>query len=201
MAEPRVYQRVGNTAVTPSDYDFSVGKLAIVFDGVDDSLSTNSINFTSTDKMSVFAGVRKLSDAATGTLVSALGGSAGYFEFFAPVGASPSYEYRSIGTGGVLAQATVSTGYSAPLSGVLTAQSNISGDSATLRFNGTQVASSSADQGTGNFSNTPLYIGRRNNASLPYNGNLYSMIIVGKAVNASELSSTEKYVNTKTGAY
>src|SRR5690606_37164091 len=39
------------------------GKLALVFDGVDDFLSTGSIDFTGTDKMTVAAGVRKFASA------------------------------------------------------------------------------------------------------------------------------------------
>ena len=89
MAEPRVYQRVGNATVTPSDYDVSVGKLALVFDGVDDFLVTNSINFTSTDKMTVFAGVRKLSDIGNGTIAelsAAADSNNGSFFIRAPAG-------------------------------------------------------------------------------------------------------------------
>ena len=78
---------------------------------------------------------------------------------------------------------------------------DINADSLISRVNGVQTTSSSSDQGTGNYGNYPLYIGRRNNASLPFNGNLYSMIIVGKAVTAGELSSAETWVNGKTGAY
>jgi hypothetical protein len=59
------YQRV-NTA---TDYDTAGFPHYLRFDGVDDFLQTSSINFTSTDKMTVFAGVRKLSDAAASALV------------------------------------------------------------------------------------------------------------------------------------
>jgi len=55
--------------------------------------------------------------------------------------------------------------------------------------------------GTGNFGNYPLYIGRRNNASLPLNGRIFQMIVVGKTLSASELASTEAFVNQKTGAF
>jgi hypothetical protein len=62
------YQRV-NTA-TDYDYDFSKFPAYLKFDGVDDSLySAASIDFTSTDKMTVFAGVHKASDAARGMIV------------------------------------------------------------------------------------------------------------------------------------
>jgi hypothetical protein len=84
---------------------------------------------------------------------------------------------------------------------VLTGTTDIATDTVLIRVNGLQAGSSTGDLGTGNFSNNPLYIGRRNNATLPFNGQLYSMIIVGKAVQAGELTSAEKYVNSKTKAY
>ena len=174
------------------------GKYFLRFDGVDDSLSTNSISFTSTDKMSVFAGVRKLSDAALGMLLetSAISDSNdGTIFVLAPgtVG-THSYAFRSKGTVSQNAQSGLIA--TAPITNTLTGLGNISGDLATLRLNGAQVAQNTGDQGTGNYGNYPLYI-----ASLPFNGQLYSMVIVGKAVTAGELTSTEAYVNQKTGAY
>jgi hypothetical protein len=71
----------------------------------------------------------------------------------------------------------------------------------TARINGAQVGQDLTTQGTGNFGNYPLYIGRRNNATLPLNGNLYSLIIRGAQSTASQISSTESWVNGKTGAY
>lgn len=193
------YQRVNTT----TDYNTSGFLPYLKFDGVDDSLSTNSISFTSTDKMSVFAGVRKLSDAARAILVelSTSYGDVGTFGIDAPL--SPTNkDYRFV-SGGSLAAGGVATGngFVAPITNVVTGLGNISGDLATLRVNGAQIAQGTGDQGTGNFGNYPLYIGRRGGSSLPFNGQMYSMIIVGKAVTAGELSSTETYVNQKTGAY
>jgi len=193
---PAAYQRV-NTA---TDYATTGFLPYLKFDGVDDSLSTNSINFTSTDKMSVFAGVRKLSDAATAIAVELSASAAsnvGAFFVAAPVSAGATYTLLS--QGNVLSLATSPSSYASPITNVVTGLGNISGDLATLRINGAQIAQSTADQGTGNYGNYPLYIGRRNNASLPFNGQMYSMIIVGKAVTAGELSSTEKFVASKTG--
>jgi hypothetical protein len=46
----------------------TTGAYYLAFDGTDDFLQTNSIDFTATDKVSLFAGVRKLSDANVGTI-------------------------------------------------------------------------------------------------------------------------------------
>lgn len=188
--------------VTSTNYATTGFLPYLKFDGVDDSLSTNSISFTSTDKMSVFAGVRKLSDAALGMLLetsASMSSNTGCIYITAPNAASPDYSFASKGS--LAGIATTAALFPAPLTNVLTGLANISGDLATLRINGTQVAQSTSDQGTGNYGNYPLYIGRRAGSSLPFNGQLYSMIIVGKAVTAGELTSTETYVNSKTGAY
>jgi hypothetical protein len=177
------------------------GKYYLLFDGVNDSFTTSSINFTSTDKMSVFAGLRKLSDAATGMFVelsSSIFAFPGVFNLIAPSGAFNNYQLSS---GGTVVAAVAPSGFAAPISNVLTGICNISGDVVTLRANGAQVATSSSNQGTGNYGNYPLYIGRRGGSSLPFNGRLYSLIVVGKAVTAGELSDTETWVNGKTGAY
>ena len=193
--------------VTSTNYA-TTGFLPYVrFDGVDDSLSTNSISFTSTDKMSVFAGVRKLSDAAGAILVelSATSNSNnGTFAVTAP--ASPASNYGFALRGDSVTIGRNATTYSSPITNTLTAQYDIGGsDYLTeigVRVNGVvPTLSGSGSSGAGNFGNYPLFIGRRNNASLPFNGQMYSMIIVGKAVTAGELSSTETYVNQKTGAY
>ena len=199
MAEPRVYQRVGNATVTPSDYDVSVGKLALVFDGVDDWLVTNTIT-PGIDKAQVFAGVRKLSDAELG-VAAELGTDAqdGSFFLAIPATASPSLQFFSRGTANAFA--TANSGYAAPITNVVTGLGDVSGDSAILRINGAQAASSTADQGTGNYGNYPLYIGRRGGTTLPFNGQIYSLIVrFGANLPADTIASTESWVNWKTGA-
>lgn len=187
------------------------GNYYLKFDGVDDSLATNSISFTSTDKMSVFAGLRKLSDAAIAVVAEIGGGGAiGSFGLAAPL--SVASNYGSILTGNVSGSPSTAsltaTTFTAPLTNVVTLLLDISQPTreteSLMRVNGatpTLAYGGAASAGTGNFGNQPLYIGRRGNSSLPFNGNLYSMVIVGKAVTASELISTETWINGKTGAY
>jgi hypothetical protein len=186
MATPRVYQRVGNTSSVPSDYDVSVGQLSILFDGIDDSMQTNSIDFTATDKMTVFAGVRKLSDPLDAILIE-LGTNAnitnGTFAIGAPVSAgAQKYDYKVKGSTAVIDVYTTDAAFTAPVTSILTGISNISGDQAILRVNGAQAAISTADQGTGNYGNYPLYIGARAGTSLFFNGHLYQLIIAGGSV-------------------
>ena len=195
------YQRV-NTA---TDYDTVGFKPYLAFNGVNQSLrSINSIDFTYGDKMFVSAGVRKLSDVATGMLAELsadLGNNTGAFGVVAPSAAGAnSYRFSSKGSSG---SGDAGTGVfaAAPTTNIISGIGNISAPSAILRVNGSQNAQSTATQGAGNYGNYPIYIGARAGSSLWFNGRLYGLIVAGKAASASEIVSTEAWLNQKTGAY
>ena len=176
------------------------GKYYLFFDGIDDSLATAAINFTSTDKMTVFAGVRKLSDAASGILLElGVSPSSAAFNLAAPSGAAANYAFRSGGS--VFPSSVAVTTYTAPITNVLCCIGGIAEDIATTRVNGAQAGVNAADQGTGNYANAVLYIGRRGGTTLPFNGRLYSLIVRGAQSSDSQIVSAESYVNSKTGAY
>ena len=200
MSTPRAYQRV-NTA-TDYDYDFSKFPPFVKFDGVDDSLySAASVDFTSTDKMTVFAGVHKASDAALGMVLehsAELGTNAGTFQFYTNASPYLGYDFASFGTAASLVRTPP---IPAPATSVISLVTEIATDTALTRHNGVQVASSAGDQGTGNYGNYPLYVGRRNNASLPFNGRLYQLAIKGKALSAGEVATVEALINARTKAF
>jgi hypothetical protein len=172
------------------------GKYYLLFDGIDDSFATASIDFTSTDKMSVFAGVRKLSDATQGLVVELTPALTNRFTLFAPQSAGEGYRFAS---GGSIPTNTTAGAYAAPETAVLTGSAYIAGDSLQLRRNGVQIGTSSTDQGTGNYANSPLYIGRRGGTTLPFNGHIYSLIIRGAQSTDAQITSAEQYVAGKTG--
>lgn len=171
------------------------------FDGSDDFLQTNNIDFTMTDKVSLFAGVRKLSDAATGILAElSTGGQAGSFYVSAPHAAnSRNYALYSRGSVPHLSAALAPANYLAPTTNVINAKASIGDDSQVLRIDGRQVAQSLTDQGTGNYGNYPLYIGRRAGTSLPFNGHIYGLIGIGKLVSDSETAGIEKELAKRLG--
>jgi hypothetical protein len=197
------YQRVN----TSTDYDTTGFPYYLRFDGTDDSLATASINFSATDKMTVFSGVRKLSDATvqilyelsfdqnvnTGTFNAAPG--------YSGSGSTTGAFWSVSSKGTLISSATTSATFAAPQTVVQSHIVDISADSLILRLNSTQVASSASDQGPGNFGNYPLYIGRRGGSSLPFNGRIYSLIVRGAASTATEITNTETWVNGKTFAY
>jgi hypothetical protein len=174
----------------------------IAFDGTDDGMVTGTIT-PATDKVQVFTGVRKLSDAAQGVLVelsATTSSNAGSFNIQAPNGGGANYRFLSGGTTRVPLDTPNS--YAAPITNVVVGVSDISAPSEIIRINGSQVATSASSQGTGNFLAYPLYIGRRGGTSLPYNGRIYSLIVrFGANLTTGQITSTESWVNSKTGAY
>lgn len=191
------YQRV------LSAYDVTESGVAtchyVQYDGRDGSMSTSAIDFTATDKMSVFAGVRKLSDAAQGAILEhSVGGQNGSFGLWTggPVVPGANYHFNSRGT--ALGIAIAPTSYPAPISNVATCLGDIAGDTSTIRLNGTQVAQVTTDQGTGNFGNYPIFMGRRNNATYPFNGRDYGLIVVGKTASGTEITDTETWLAART---
>lgn len=178
---------------------YAIDKNYLLFDGVDDFLQTNSIDFTATDKVSLFAGVRKLSDVATATvfeLSASKNTNSGVFALFAPVDGGVSQ--MAWITKGTTERAAVNNTIAAPITTVISAKGSISGDVSTLKVNGTQV-SNSLDQGTGNYGNYPLYIGRRGGTSLPFSGHIYSLIGIARLTTDAETLATEKIIAKLTG--
>ena len=187
------YQRVA----AATDYNSSGFLPYLAFDGVDDSMLTNSVDFTATDKMTVWQGLRQLNNV-TGMIVElSANGQANAGAFYTINDTTVAIFSR----GSVLTGVTDPTTMTAPLTSVVTAIFDIAADTRNKRVNGTLTNTDSGDQGTGNYGNYPLFIGRRNNATLPLNGNLYSLIIRGAQSSAAQISATEAWVNQRTGAY
>lgn len=181
------------------------------FDGVDDSLSTAAINFTSTDKMSQFYGVKRNTNtygfvveggsnalSTQGSIGFAGGGwaSAGAKYGAAMAGTSQSFSYDT------------DASYSAPITNVVSVQNDIAltnnYDELNLRINGAANSSgtySSNPNVTGTFGNNIIYIGSRSSSSLFLSGNIYSIIIRGALSTTQQITDTETWVNSKTGAY
>ena len=191
------YQRV----TTATDYDTVGFPSYLRFNGNSSALLTNSIDFSGTDKMNVWAGLRKLSDAARGMLTelstTVVSSNGSFFVDAPPVAASPAYRFYGGGT--IDAEAASPSSYPAPITNVLTGIEDISAPNLTLRLNGAQVITSTATQGTGNFGNFPLYIGARGGSSLWFNGRLYGLVVRGASSNASQIERGETYMNVKTG--
>lgn len=171
------------------------------FDGVDDGMVTGTIT-PGIDKAQVFAGVRKLSDAAqkiVAEMSATIASNNGAFALTAPNSAAANYNFSSKGT---TQTDNVVTTYTAPITSVISGLGDIAGASNSIRVNGSEVGSTLTTQGTGNYLAYPLYIGRRGGSTLPYNGRLYSLITrFGANLTTQQIVSAENYVNLRTGAY
>lgn len=199
------YQRVN----TSTDYDTAGFPLYLKTDGVDDWMQTNSINFTSTDKMTVWAGVRKLSDGPGQSVIAETypGSLLPSFSMFNNPDIGLGYTGILIGTG-ALSEVEATT-YAAPNTAVVTQLYDFAGATATdeikVRVNGilpTQNVRLAGPAGTGNFGNYPLYLFRRaTSTSLPFNGRMYGLILRGAQSTASQIASGETYMNNLTKAY
>lgn len=177
------------------------GRGYLSFDGSDDFLVTPTIT-PGTDKAQLFAGVQKLSDAATGILLEmSINATSenGALGIQAPNTASANYYFASRGTTSSPVEATT---YTAPTTNVLTGIADIAASTVRLNVNGVQAASSTSSQGTGNYLSYPAYIGRRAGSTLPFNGRIYSLIgRFGANLPDAQITRAEAWVNARTGAY
>jgi hypothetical protein len=176
------------------------------YDGSDDWLqSAATINPGAVDKAQLFAGVRKLSDAAVGVVLessASLAANNGTIQLLAPSTAgAPTYGFTSRGTSNGAATYN-NAAVTAPVTNVVSGLADISAPSSILRVNGSQVGSNTSSQGTGNYLTYTHFIGRRNGATIPFNGRLYQMITrFGANLTADQIAATETFVNQRTGAY
>lgn len=183
----------------------SGGRYYLEFDGTDDSLSTASITLGSVDKLQAFVGLRKMSDAAAGVVYETsanAGANSGTAALYAPsTPATANYQFFSRGTTG---RTATPSPYAAPVTSVLSCASDISAPLINARVNGgVETFNSTLSQGTGNYLSNALHIGRRNGATVPFNGWLYGLIIRFSATNldAASIANAERWMNGKTGAY
>jgi len=195
------YQQV----TTSTNYDSTASNFPpyLKFDGVDDSMETANINFSTTDKVSIFAGLRKNNSVLSllCEITASSGTNNNAFGVFAPRALITGADYAFTTKGTLGGQALSTDIYPSPITNTLAAFGDISGDSGIININGVNDVTTVIEQGTGNYSNAPLYIGARNQTSLYFNGNIYSLIIRGASSTATQITNTETYVNSKTKAY
>ncbi len=169
------------------------------FDGVDDSLSTVSFDMTLSTKASLFFGFNKTTDTNPGWLfenltLNANGIAVSQRGTNLEIGFKTQYEMNeSIGP------------YSAPqklsVSALFDPGNSNSQEKIGIRVNGTPIEGSLWNSaGAGNFGNFPLNIGKRSDGY--YLGfHLNSIVILGRQATTQEITDTETWVNSKTGAY
>ena len=171
----------------------------LLYDGVDDFMETNAVDFTGTDKMTVVAGLRKLTAIGTASAVIGFGSNPlndeGSFEIQAP-GSVSEYQNSSFGT---IRRITTTVSFPAPDSAVISLLGDISGPLIALRRNGSQLSASTGTQGTGNYGSHKLFFGRRAGTSVPANIREHQVIIRGAATDLATIEKAELFVRGKVG--
>lgn len=170
------------------------------FDAFDDYLQTAAIDFSATDAVTVVVAVRKNSDAVRGVLYELspdINTNNGTFAIEAPDSAgAATYRVRSKGT----VMATISySGFAAGTAYVVTLRADISDDTVSAVIDGVQQSPSLTDQGTGNYGNYVLNIGARNAASLFFNGRIYRLLVIGRALTTTERNAAERWAAQPVG--
>lgn len=174
----------------------------LAFDGVDDFLSIAALDMSTTDKVTILTGLRAVSNAiaiylefstnsntSTGSFWSARAG-ADTFDAFARGGAA-------VKTTQVAHSAAV---FLPPSDNVVTNLHDVSGDRSQVRVDGFDSGPpATGDKGSGTFGNHPLFMGMRAGSSLPFQGRIYGMILLGALATSTELSEVEAYLAAKTG--
>ncbi len=152
-------------------------------------LQTSNIDFSGTDAITVVASVRKISDAQGGyvCMLGADFATVPGVALSAPAYGAPTFGCGSRGTG------LASTNYNdaseaAPISRVITGEFDISADLCRLLIDGVSRATSSTDQGTGNYQNSVLTLGRYGAfAAVYFTGYIARFAIIGRSLSAGDL--------------
>ena len=170
----------------------------LYFNGTSHFMETPVIT-PNTDKVQVFAGVRKLSDDGNGVIFNINSVLAGSALLSAPYQIVSDLHYFSIrGDGSTRSASTGDAAFSAPNTVVQTGLGDQSGPLTALRLNGASVDISTLSPGTGGFAAGVVNIGRRTAGDRYFNGFLDQLITrFGPNLDTATIEKTEKYVSTK----
>ena len=192
------YQRVG----AATDYDTSGFPLYLRFDGVDDSLATASIDFSTTDKITIWSGFRKTAQPVQSCLVGFSVDpdlNAGSFRIFT------DSTYNDVQIGPAVGRKYYTYPASTPSTAVVSVSQGFSSSGyINIRENGaTPVVTKTIDTAltAQNYGNFPLYIGAKGGSANRLTGHIYSLIVRGALSTDAQIASTENYVNNSTKAY
>lgn len=193
------YQRV----VDANTYDTVGFPLYLKFDGVDDWMQTANVDFSGTDVVAIATAYRKMSDVSVGELFALSGNptaNAGTFGFYAPetAGGVAAAVFFARGASSIISGQRLGT---APISCVAGGWASLSMPYMRYRINQGVSLTSSVATGGGNYGIYPLFIGRRNGTSFPFNGRLYSLLIRGAATPDTTIATVERHLNQKARIY
>ena len=175
----------------------AAGKYYLEFDGFDDFLQTTSDVITAATSMYACFGAKWTGAGSIDIGTYAAIGSATPLHSFSHFGSGVSYLIYSDAFGdknASVAQQTTINKHVATFGAVI-------GSTLSLRFNQASITVNQTTPVAARTASSGLRIGAREGTGYFLNGALYSVIFVGTVLSAAEISSTEGYVNSKTGAF
>lgn len=187
--------------------DATTGLRYYEWDAQDDWMQTAaSVDFSSTDKVTVACGLRKLSDAATGIITELSVDSGANDGAFAIVNTSLAPgSYRAVLRGTVSRQDATTTGskFPAPNTAVVLASLDLAGvtDDAKvgMRVNGAQQAlNHTPTLSRPAFRNDIVYFSSRGGTTLRFNGHTSCDFAIGRLLTPTELLHLERWVASRT---
>lgn len=164
------------------------------FDGTDDFLVTAAIDLTAANEITLIMGYYVASDAAVAIaaeLSANVGTNNGSFSLTTPQAAGVASSRLTMK--GTTAVSITPTRAAAPAWLTLVASGDISAPLTTLEINGAPFSSSSS-LGTGNFGNHALYLGRRGGTTLPLNGRIARVILIGRLLTGYETTRAKAWI-------
>lgn len=189
------YQR----SASASDYETIGFPHYAKFNGLSTFLESAAVDFTGTDEVTACVGAMLLSEITDYGTILELGANAainnGSFLINRNTVAASRYGAASRGSATAYAAETLG-GSPAPDKAVLSLTSKISAPAISLRKNGVLLSASAASQGTGNYGNHKAYVGMRAGTSLPFDGRIYGMTVVGKLQDMDSLRTIERLHRT-----
>lgn len=197
------YHMVQTDSTKRPTLKYADGSYYLLPDGSNDFMSCASVNLSGTNKVTVVAGLKKLSDASIQLPIEFSANSGtnnGAWGIAAPLNAGFT-RYVALYKGSGTVQSATATAFPAPTNNVLSIQANINTPIINLRVNQISIASTVASTGAGNFGNYTLYLFMRGGTLYPYSGHFYGLIARGAESTGDEINECEEYISRRSLAY
>jgi lysophospholipase L1-like esterase len=166
------------------------------FDGINDLLATGNIDFSTIDSLYIFNWIAKetLAQSTKVILESDIGIEATH-KFYISERVNGELRIYSAGSVGTI-QALISNP-TAPFNRLLSYNLSISPPHVIGYENGNIILSDTTTQGTGNYSNKAIYIGSRDDGTLPADVKFYQLIIRKKEATLNQINAIDNYFKAR----
>jgi hypothetical protein len=177
------------------------GRAYLQFDGVDDGLSVTTLNLNNDSAFTLFAAVRKDTDANVARIVEYSPGVATNPGFLLQQPTAGTNLIQGMHRGATTSQTSTRSGIDAPATFVATVISDLAAPNVQLRVNGTPSTANTGATGGGTYGNWTMFIGSRNNTTTYFTGRIYALVGRAGTTSAEDIAGIETYLNERCGAW